>query len=93
MEEEIAFIISKISSKAISDKQAHYLLHNILHSIIKYRTQITYLTPNKCKEWDYKIHNVFRRKAKLPKDIPTNVIHHHECTISKGWLHSKQKAR
>ena len=76
MEEEIRFITNKITSKAITDKQAHYLIHNVLHPIIEYRTQTTFLTPSKCEEWDRKIRNAFRRKAKLPKDMPTNAIHH-----------------
>jgi hypothetical protein len=76
VEKEINFITSKIIFKAITDKQAHYLIHNILHPIIEYRTQTTFLTPSKCEAWDRKICNAFRRKAKLPKDMPTNAIHH-----------------
>src|SRR4051812_29448965 len=40
IKEEIHFITSKITSKAITNKQVHYLIHNILHPIIEYRTQI-----------------------------------------------------
>src|SRR3954469_17446475 len=38
IEEEISYITNKIKLKAITDKQAHYLIHNVLYLIIKYHT-------------------------------------------------------
>ena len=66
VKEEINYITNKIGGKAITDKQAHYLIHTVLHPIIEYRTQTTFLTNSKCKEWDRKIRKAFKKKAKLP---------------------------
>ena len=84
VEEELIYITNKIKTKAITDKQAHYLIHNVLFPIIEYRTQASYLTQEKCEEWDRHIRGAFKRKARLPSNIPTNALQHpHLYNIKK----------
>ena len=76
IEQEINNTLQKIKRKAITDKQAHYILHHVLIPIVEYRSQATYLPPITTTRWDTKIRNAFRRKARLSKDHPIECLQH-----------------
>ncbi|HEY6410769.1 MAG TPA: hypothetical protein VIY29_25225 [Ktedonobacteraceae bacterium] len=76
VEEEIEYITNRIGRKSITDKQAHYLIHNVLFPIIEYRTQVTFISKDKCHKWNRKVHTAFRKKANLPSDMPINTLQH-----------------
>src|SRR4051812_28908007 len=73
---EIVNTIQNIKRKAITDKQAHYIIHSVLYPIIEYRSQATYLPSSMVKKWDTMIRNAFRKKTRLAKDHPLESIHH-----------------
>ena len=76
LNQEVTNTLNKIRNKAITDKQAHYIIHHVLFPIIEYRSQATYLAPTTTKQWDTRIRNALRRKARLSKDHPIECLHH-----------------
>ena len=74
--QEIVNTIQSIKRKAITDKQAHYIIHSVLYPIIEYRSQATYLPLSMVKKWDTMIRNAFRKKTRLAKDHPSESIYH-----------------
>ena len=69
VEAEIDQLLNSAKQKAITDKQAHYIIHNVLYPIIEYRTQAVYIAKTRVEKWDQKIRNLLKKKSKLLCDM------------------------
>ena len=76
VEAEINQLLNSAKQKAIMDKQAHYIIHNVLYPIIEYRTQAVYVAKTRAEKWDRKIRNLLRKKSKLLRDMPIASLSH-----------------
>ncbi|KAG9295592.1 hypothetical protein G9A89_000957 [Geosiphon pyriformis] len=73
---DVWFFTNLVLKKTISNKQFSYLVSVVLHSIISYRTQFSFVPLNVCCKWDALIRKDFKFKVGLPSDFPNNAFHH-----------------
>ncbi|KAG9284331.1 hypothetical protein G9A89_007486 [Geosiphon pyriformis] len=73
---DVQFFTNLVLRKAISDKQFSYLVSAVLHSIIAYRTQFSFVSISVCAKWDTLICKGLKSKSGLPLDFPNDAIHH-----------------
>ncbi|KAG9286655.1 hypothetical protein G9A89_012205 [Geosiphon pyriformis] len=72
----IKFFANLVLKKAISDKQFSYLVSLVLHSIVNYRTQFSFVPPSVYNKWDNIICKSLKSKSGLPLDFPNDVLHY-----------------
>ncbi|KAG9291303.1 hypothetical protein G9A89_021805 [Geosiphon pyriformis] len=58
------------------DKQYAYLVSAVLFPIISYRTQFSFISLDVCNKWDALVHKIFKSKSGLPRDFPSDALHH-----------------
>ncbi|KAG9290564.1 hypothetical protein G9A89_020934 [Geosiphon pyriformis] len=73
---DVQFFTNLILKKAISDKQFLYLVSVVLHPIVSYRTQFSFVPLSVCCKWDALICKGFKSKVDLPLDFPNDALHH-----------------
>ncbi|KAG9292121.1 hypothetical protein G9A89_005265 [Geosiphon pyriformis] len=73
---DVCFFINLVLKKAVSDKQFLYLVLAVLHSIVSFRTQFSFVSVSVCNKWDALIHKGLKLKSGLLLDFPSNIIHH-----------------
>ncbi|KAG9290645.1 hypothetical protein G9A89_011608 [Geosiphon pyriformis] len=73
---DVQFFTNLVLKKAISDKQFSYLVSAVLHPIIAYRTQFSFVPISVCAKWDAIIRKGLKSKSGLPLDFPNDAIHH-----------------
>ncbi|KAG9296175.1 hypothetical protein G9A89_014767 [Geosiphon pyriformis] len=73
---DVQFFINIVLRKAISDKQFSYLVSAVLHPIIAYRTQFSFVSISVCAKWDTMICKVLKSKSGLPFDFPNDAVYH-----------------
>ncbi|KAG9293046.1 hypothetical protein G9A89_016408 [Geosiphon pyriformis] len=73
---DVQFFTNLVLRKAISYKQFSYLVSAVLHSIIAYRTQFSFVPISVCAKWDTMIRKSLKSKSGLPLDFSNNTIHH-----------------
>ncbi|KAG9299131.1 hypothetical protein G9A89_020444 [Geosiphon pyriformis] len=73
---DVCFFSNLVLKKAVSDKQFLYLVLAVLHPIVSYRTQFSFVPVSVCDKWDALIHKSLKLKAGLPLDFSSNTIHH-----------------
>ncbi|KAG9293915.1 hypothetical protein G9A89_019253 [Geosiphon pyriformis] len=73
---DICFFTNLVLRKAISDKQLLYLVLVILHPIVSYRTQFSFVFIDMCNKWNALIHKSLKLKSGLLLNFPSNTIHH-----------------
>ncbi|KAG9298626.1 hypothetical protein G9A89_012694 [Geosiphon pyriformis] len=73
---DVWFFTNLVLRKAISDKQFLYLVSVVLHSIIAYRTQFSFVPISVCAKWDAIIRKGLKSKSGLPLNFPNDAIHH-----------------
>ncbi|KAG9286689.1 hypothetical protein G9A89_012239 [Geosiphon pyriformis] len=73
---DVWFFTNLILKKTISDKQFSYLVSAVLHPIINYRTQFSFVPLSICCKWDALIYRGFKSKAGLPSDFPNDALHY-----------------
>ncbi|KAG9286511.1 hypothetical protein G9A89_014677 [Geosiphon pyriformis] len=61
--------------KAVSDKQLLYLVLAVLHSIVSYITQFSFVSVGVCNKWDVLICKGLKLKSSLPLNFPSDIIH------------------
>ena len=52
IKKEIQSFHKAIRHKTITEKQAHYLIHNVLFPAILYRTQACFIPNSQCEKWN-----------------------------------------
>ncbi|KAG9294015.1 hypothetical protein G9A89_019353 [Geosiphon pyriformis] len=70
------FFTNLVLKKAVLDKQFLYLVSAVLHPIIGYRTQFSFVPVSVYNKWDALIHKGLKSKSGLPLDFPSDTIHH-----------------
>ncbi|KAG9303862.1 hypothetical protein G9A89_005772 [Geosiphon pyriformis] len=83
---DVCFFTNLVLRKVVSDKQFLYLVLAVLHLIISYRMQFSYI-PNAliCKD--------LKLKAGLPMDFPSNTIHHPSFYGLKSFLQYQSESK
>ncbi|KAG9284239.1 hypothetical protein G9A89_002049 [Geosiphon pyriformis] len=72
----VHFFTNLVLRKAVSDKQFLYLVSAVLHPIVSYRTQFSFIPIGICHKWDALIHKGLKLKSGLPSDFLCDTIHH-----------------
>ncbi|KAG9298332.1 hypothetical protein G9A89_002820 [Geosiphon pyriformis] len=73
---DIRFFSNLVLKKAVSDKQFLYLVLAVLHPIVSYRTQFSFIPVSVYDKWDALICKSLKLKSGLPLDFPSDIIHH-----------------
>ncbi|KAG9304673.1 hypothetical protein G9A89_021453 [Geosiphon pyriformis] len=73
---DIRFFTNLVLRKVVSDKQFLYLVLAVLHPIVSYRTQFSFIPVGVYNKWDALIHKGLKLKSGLPLDFPNDVIYH-----------------
>ncbi|KAG9303344.1 hypothetical protein G9A89_013670 [Geosiphon pyriformis] len=73
---DVCFFTNLVLRKAVLDKQFLYLVSAVLHSIISYRTQFSFVPVSVCNKWDALIYKGLKFKSGLPLNFPSDMIHH-----------------
>ncbi|KAG9284147.1 hypothetical protein G9A89_022921 [Geosiphon pyriformis] len=73
---DIKFFANLVLKKAISNKQFLYLVSSVLHPIVNYRTQFSFVSPSMYNKWDTIIRKSLKSKSGLPLDFSNNALHH-----------------
>ncbi|KAG9288119.1 hypothetical protein G9A89_017714 [Geosiphon pyriformis] len=79
--------------KAISNKQFLYLVSAVLHPIVAYRTQFSFVSLNVCMKWDTMICKSLKSKSSLPFDFPNDAIHHPSLYDLKSFEQIQAKSK
>ncbi|KAG9284150.1 hypothetical protein G9A89_022924, partial [Geosiphon pyriformis] len=83
---DIHFFTNLVLRKAITDKQLLYLVLVVLHPIVSYRTQFSFVPIGACNKWDAMIRKTLKLKSGLPLNFPGNMIHHPSFYGLKSFL-------
>ncbi|KAG9286510.1 hypothetical protein G9A89_014676 [Geosiphon pyriformis] len=73
---DIHFFTNLVLKKVVSDKQFLYLVSAVLHPIVSYKTQFSFIPVGMCNKWDALICKGLKLKSGLPLDFPSNAIYH-----------------
>ncbi|KAG9305317.1 hypothetical protein G9A89_007812 [Geosiphon pyriformis] len=73
---DVRFFTNLVLRKAVSDKQFLYLVSAVLHLIVSYRTQFSFISVGVCGKWDALICKGLKLKSGLPLDFPNDVVYH-----------------
>ncbi|KAG9300026.1 hypothetical protein G9A89_009754 [Geosiphon pyriformis] len=73
---DVRFFINLVLRKTVLDKQFLYLVSAVLHPIIGYRTQFSFVPISVCNKWDALICRGLKSKSGLSLDFPSDTIHH-----------------
>ncbi|KAG9288350.1 hypothetical protein G9A89_021381 [Geosiphon pyriformis] len=73
---DVRFFTNLVLRKAVLDKQFLYLVSVVLHSIVSYRMQFSFVSIGVYNKWDALIHKSLKLKSGLPLDFPCDTIHH-----------------
>ncbi|KAG9284989.1 hypothetical protein G9A89_009799 [Geosiphon pyriformis] len=73
---DVRFFSNLVLKKVVSDKQFLYLVLAVLHPIVSYRMQFSFIPVSVCNKWDALIHKGLKLKSGLPLDFPSDMIHH-----------------
>ncbi|KAG9302921.1 hypothetical protein G9A89_022338 [Geosiphon pyriformis] len=73
---DVRFFTNLVLRKAISDKQFSYLVSAVLHPIVVYRTQFSFVSISVYAKWDAMIHKDLKSKSGLPLNFPNDAIHY-----------------
>ncbi|KAG9290374.1 hypothetical protein G9A89_007105 [Geosiphon pyriformis] len=73
---DVRFFTNLVLRKTISNKQFLYLVLAVLHPIVTYRTQFSFVSLNVCMKWDTIICKSLKSKSGLLFDFPNDAIHH-----------------
>ncbi|GJJ75820.1 hypothetical protein EMPS_08178 [Entomortierella parvispora] len=74
--EEINTVDAILNRKAVTDRQALYIVNNVLLPRMSYRLSLTVLSPSEAKRLTGKYTEAVRKKAGLAKGTPYALLHH-----------------
>ncbi|KAG9306310.1 hypothetical protein G9A89_018193 [Geosiphon pyriformis] len=72
----VCFFTNLVLRKAVSDKQFLYLVLAVLHPIVSYRTQFSFIFVGVCGKWDALIRKGLKLKSGLPLNFSNDVVYH-----------------
>ncbi|KAG9300159.1 hypothetical protein G9A89_010569 [Geosiphon pyriformis] len=75
---DVRFFSNVVLRKAITKKQFLYLVSAVLQPIVSYRLQFSCVSKSVCDRWDVMLKKDLKLKANLPKDFPSDALHHPE---------------
>ncbi|KAG9307030.1 hypothetical protein G9A89_003081 [Geosiphon pyriformis] len=90
---DICFFINLVLRKAILDKQFLYLVSAVLHPIIGYRTQFSFVPVSVCNKWDALIRRGLKSKSGLPLDFLSDTIHHPSFYGLKSFIQIQSESK
>ncbi|KAG9297499.1 hypothetical protein G9A89_020901 [Geosiphon pyriformis] len=90
---DISFFTNLVLRKVVSDKQFLYLVSAVLHPIISYRTQFSFILVGMCDKWDALIHKGLKLKSGLPLNFPNDVVHHPLFYDLKSFLQIQSESK
>ncbi|KAG9300721.1 hypothetical protein G9A89_023519 [Geosiphon pyriformis] len=90
---DVQFFTNLVLRKTISEKQFSYLVSMVLHPIIAYRTQFSFVSISVCAKWDTLICKGLKSKSGLPLDFPNNAIHHPSLYGLKSFEQVQAKSK
>ncbi|KAG9296097.1 hypothetical protein G9A89_011949 [Geosiphon pyriformis] len=73
---DVHFFTNLVLKKAVSDKQFLYLVLAVLHFIVGYRTQFTFVPVGVCNKWDALIYRGLKLKSGLLLDFSSDTIYY-----------------
>ncbi|KAG9286135.1 hypothetical protein G9A89_010149 [Geosiphon pyriformis] len=73
---DVCFFTNLVLRKAVSDKQFLYLVSAVLHPIIGYRTQFSFVSVSVCNKLNSLVCKGLKSKSGLPFNFSNNTIHH-----------------
>ncbi|KAG9288444.1 hypothetical protein G9A89_015650 [Geosiphon pyriformis] len=73
---DVHFFSNLVLKKMVSDKQFLYLVLAVLHPIVSYRTQFSFILVSVCNKWNALICKSLKLKSGLPLNFPSDMIHH-----------------
>ncbi|KAG9296236.1 hypothetical protein G9A89_014828 [Geosiphon pyriformis] len=76
MNSNVRFFTNLVLRKAILDKQLLYLVLAVLHLIVSYRMQFSFVPVGVCNKWDAMIQRSLKLKSGLRLDFPSDTIYH-----------------
>ncbi|KAG9284300.1 hypothetical protein G9A89_002110 [Geosiphon pyriformis] len=85
------FFTNLVLRKTIFDKQFLYLVLAILHPIVVYRIQISFVSINVCVKWDTMIHKGLKSKSGLPHDFLNDAIYYSSLYSLKSFKQIQAK--
>ncbi|KAF9995114.1 hypothetical protein BGZ79_000096, partial [Entomortierella chlamydospora] len=76
VKQEVSSICKVLARKAITDKQATYIVNNVLIPRILYRLITTILTPHEINKIVGQYSGMIRQKLGFPRGTPNSILHH-----------------
>ncbi|KAG9289083.1 hypothetical protein G9A89_022392 [Geosiphon pyriformis] len=73
---DIRFFTNLVLKKTVTDKQFLYLVLAVLHPIVSYRTQFSFISVGMYNKWDALIHKGLKLKSGLLLDFPNDAIYY-----------------
>ncbi|KAG9293367.1 hypothetical protein G9A89_007613, partial [Geosiphon pyriformis] len=73
---DVCFFTNLVLWKAVSNKQLLYLVLAVLHLIVSYKMQFSFVLVEVCNKWDTLIHKDLKLKSGLPLNFPSNTIYY-----------------
>ncbi|KAG9297737.1 hypothetical protein G9A89_011252 [Geosiphon pyriformis] len=73
---DVYFFTNLVLKKTVLDKQFLYLVLAVLHSIVSYRMQFSFVPVGVCHKCDALIHKGLKLKSGLLSDFPCDTIHY-----------------
>ncbi|KAG9291445.1 hypothetical protein G9A89_021864 [Geosiphon pyriformis] len=90
---DVHFFSNLVLKKAVSDKQFLYLVSAVLHSIISYRTQFSFVSVGVCNKWDILICKSLKLKSGLPFNFSSDTIYHPSFYGLKSFSQCQSKSK
>ncbi|KAG9303048.1 hypothetical protein G9A89_022137 [Geosiphon pyriformis] len=90
---DVCFFTNLVLRKAVSDKQFLYLVSAVLHPIISYRMQFSFVLVDMCTKWDVLICKNLKLKSGLLLDFPSDTIHHPSFYGLKSFLQCQSECK
>ncbi|KAG9296264.1 hypothetical protein G9A89_014856 [Geosiphon pyriformis] len=90
---DICFFTNLVLKKAVSDKQFLYLVSAVLHFIVSYRTQFSFVPISTCNKWDVLIHRRLKFKSSLLFDFLSDTILHSSFYGLKSFFQVQSESK
>ncbi|KAG9290547.1 hypothetical protein G9A89_020917 [Geosiphon pyriformis] len=90
---DVRFFTNLVLREAVSDKQFLYLVLAVLHPIVSYRTQFSFIPVGVCNKWDALICKGLKLKSGLPLDFPNDTIYHPSLYGLKSFFQVQSESK
>ncbi|KAG9290584.1 hypothetical protein G9A89_020954 [Geosiphon pyriformis] len=90
---DVHFFTNLVLKKAVSDKQFLYLVSTVLHPIVSYKTQFSFVLVGVYNKWDALICKCLKLKSGLLLDFLSNTIYHSSFYGLKSFLQCQSEGK